>query len=66
MKYYVRLRNEKGKEIGLAGNEYIDIDIMEGNRRIESLTVKPNPDDEKERAAVFNENDDDISTATGK
>lgn len=60
MKYYVRLRNEKGKEIGIGGNEYIDIDIMDGNKRIGAFTVRPNGDDQRESAAVFDGNDNRI------
>lgn len=54
MKYCIRLTNEKGKEIKITGNEYIDIDVFDGNKRISTLTLKPDHDD---KAALFNEND---------
>lgn len=62
MKYSARIESEQGKPRIVVGNEYLDIDIMEGNRSIAKLTVRPN---ENGIATVYNENDDDISTATG-
>lgn len=40
MKYSVKLTREDGKTVTLAANEYIDIDITEGNRRIFTLTLR--------------------------
>ena len=40
MKYHAQLTREDGKTVGLAGNEYIDIDIKDGNRYIARLTVR--------------------------
>lgn len=40
MKLYTRLRNEKGKEVGIAGNEWIDIDIMVGNNLLAEFTLR--------------------------
>ncbi len=56
MKYAIHLTNENGKRVTLAGNEYIDVDIMDGNRRISSLTLRSG----EYGVAVFNENDRDI------
>ena len=61
MKYSVKLTRENGKTVTLAANEYIDIDVNAGNRRIAALTLR----DSEYGPAVFNENDDDISSATG-
>lgn len=40
MKYCIRLTNEKGKEIKLAANEYIDVDVFDGNKRIAAFTLR--------------------------
>lgn len=61
MKYAVRLRNENGKEVKLAGNGFIDIEIIDGNKRIERLTLREG----SQGVAVFNLNGDDIASATG-
>lgn len=60
---FASIESEKGKVVGTSGDEYLDIDILVGNRRLAALTVRKN---EEGNFAVFNENDDDISTATGK
>ena len=44
MKYHAQLTREDGKTVGLAANEYIDIDIKDGNRYIARLTVRENDD----------------------
>lgn len=40
MKYCVILTSDTGKQVKVAGNVYIDIDIMAGNTRITELTVR--------------------------
>ena len=59
MKYSVKLTREDGKTVTLAANEYIDIDVNAGNRRIAALTLR----DSEYGPAVFNENDRDIKIA---
>lgn len=63
MKYCIRLTNEKGKEVKLAGNEYIDIDVFDGNKRIVAFTMRPNGNYADERAAIFDKNDKEIVTS---
>ena len=60
MKYSVTLDNGR-KSITLASNEYIDIDIKDGNKYIARLILRQG----SERVGVFDENDNDISSATG-
>lgn len=60
---FARVVSEKGKIVGTGGDEYLDIDITVGDRYLARLTVRKDEDGE---FTVFNENDDDISTATGK
>ena len=55
MKYHAQLTREDGKIVGLAGNEYIDIDIKDGNRYIARLTVRD--------GKVYDQQDNDIATA---
>ena len=62
-KLYARITSDSGKVTGAGGTEYLDIDILAGNKIIARLTVR---NDEDGKPAVYNENDDDISTATGK
>lgn len=45
MKFAARLINEKGKALILAANERIDIELTEGNRVIERLSLQPAIDD---------------------
>jgi hypothetical protein len=55
MKYSVIADNGR-KSVTIVSDNVIDIDIKDGNKFIARLTVRG--------GKVFNENDDDISTAT--
>ena len=61
MKFSVYLSRRDGKTITLAADEYIDIDVKAGARYIARLTLR----DGETGPTIYNENDDDISTATG-
>lgn len=56
MKYAIIADNGR-KSITLASNEYIDIDIKDGNKYIARLTVRD--------GKLYNEADDDISNPNG-
>lgn len=56
MKYFVRIESEKGKQVSVSGNEFIDIDIYVGNRRIKAFTIREG-DDGPQVFQVFDEND---------
>ena len=60
MKYAIIADNGR-KSITLASNDYIDIYIKDGNKYIARLTLRQG----SERVGVFDENDNDISSATG-
>lgn len=62
MKYCIRLTNEKGKEIKLAGNEYIDIDVFDGNNRIASYTLGTgeNPDTGNNTPVITDRSSDEL------
>jgi hypothetical protein len=40
MKLYATTINEKGKKVGVGGNECLDVDVMVGNIRLAALTVR--------------------------
>lgn len=40
MKLYAKIKNEKGRQEGMGGNERLDIDIMVGNYQLAALEVK--------------------------
>lgn len=60
MKFCIVLTSDTGKTVKIVGNSYIDIDVIASNKRIAALTVREG----ENGPAVFNDNDDDISTAT--
>ena len=57
MNYCVILTSDTGKQIKLAGIEYIDIDIKYKNKIIAALTVR----ESEYGPAVFDENDTKIN-----
>lgn len=61
MKYCVILTSDTGKICKVVGNSFVDIDIIVSNKRLAALTLREG----ENGPAVFNENDDDISSATG-
>lgn len=63
-KYYVRIESEKGKQVSVSGDEYVDIDIYAGNKRIASLTVRES--DDRNGTAIYDQNDDEIVTTKQK
>lgn len=63
MRIYTSIGNENGKEKGLGGNEYLDIDVRVGNSLLTSFTLRrgPSPDTEGVEAWVlYDENDEPI------
>jgi hypothetical protein len=44
MKLYTTIENEKGKTRKLGGNEYLDIDIMVGNKYVGRFTLRQTSD----------------------
>lgn len=59
-KLFTRIENEKGKVASLSGNEYLDIDIFIGNKRLVALTLKPVSDT---NWGLYNEEDKLIKEA---
>lgn len=67
-KLYTSITNEAGKIHGLAGNEYLDIDIKVGNQLLTCFTLRrgehPEPMPESEGPAetwvLYDENDEPI------
>ena len=60
MKYAI-IADNGHKRVTLASDECIDLDITYRNKIIAQLTVRQG----SERVGVFDENDNDISSATG-
>lgn len=54
MKYSATLSRPDGKTVTLAANDWLDIDIMDGNKRIAALTVRD--------GQVYDENDSELKT----
>lgn len=61
-KFFIQIKSDTGKTVSVSGNEWLEIDITARGKILEQLTVREGEDG----PAVFNANDDDISTATGK
>ena len=57
MKYSATLSRKDGKTVVLSANEYIDIDVKDGNRLIASMTVRD--------GHVYNASAGDVTTARG-
>ena len=56
-KLYATIVSERGKEVGMSGNDYLDIDIKVGNHILAALTVRQN---ENGDYALFDEDDTEI------
>ncbi len=57
MRYAIRITSDTGKVVTVSGKEYIDIDVIAGNKRIAALTVREGEDG----PAVFDAADHDIA-----
>lgn len=62
MKLYAKIKNEKGNQEGLGGNEHLDIDIMVGNLIMASYTLRKgeSPEKDSEEAWVLVDQDDEV------